>query len=50
MGSVAGYTAEDAIHAVWRGVLMRTFEAADFGGIVMIYDTVKRERVYYFHE
>jgi hypothetical protein len=45
MGSIDERTVGDAIHRLWHDVLMCGFEAGDFNGVVMLYDTVKRERV-----
>jgi hypothetical protein len=49
MGSVDEENKDDAINSVWRDVLQFDCEDDDFNGVVMLYDTVKRERVYYFH-
>jgi hypothetical protein len=49
MGSVDEENKDDAIASVWSDVLRFDYEDDDFNGVVMLYDTVKRERVYYFH-
>jgi hypothetical protein len=49
MGSVDGIDRSTAICAVWDDILRFDYEDDDFDGVVMLYDTATRERVYYFH-
>jgi hypothetical protein len=49
MCSVDEENEDGAIYSVWHDVLQFDYEDENFDGVVMLYDTVKRERVYYFH-
>lgn len=49
MGSVDEDDKEDAIFVVWNDILRLDYEDDGFNGVVLLYDTVKREQVYYFH-
>jgi hypothetical protein len=49
MGSIDETDRDDAIYSVWHDVLQFDYEDDDFDGFVMLYDTVRREQVYYYH-
>jgi hypothetical protein len=49
MCSIGEENKDDAIYSVWHDILQLDYEDDGFDGLVMLYDTVKRERVYYFH-
>jgi hypothetical protein len=48
MGSIDAMSKDDAIRLVWNNILRLDYEDYYFNGCVALYDTEKRERVYYY--
>jgi hypothetical protein len=47
-GSIDAEDRDTAIQCLWYDILRFDYEDDDFDGLVILYDTVKRERVYYY--
>jgi hypothetical protein len=47
-GSIDALSTDNAIQDLWYDVLRFDYEDDDFDGVVVLYDTVNRKRVYYY--